>query len=298
MTSQWHYTSNGVPAGPVTSDELKKLASEGKLKQTDLVWKDGMKDWVNADSLKNLFSSPPPLPNQIPANRQVEPATVPIDNPSTEINKESGLFKKNELMGILLLASPWVGLLLNMLLNVKSENAFVIYIILTGVLVFIDAKQLGIGDQDDLTNNGKRHAGPLACSIATAGLWFLAFPVYLYGRKRKGARNLLIPGIITVIICLVISISSFIKPALLNVDSPEVAQTLRLIIIEASKSDPKSVKLIIDRPIEISFDEEKQIRVGKTTTYLNDEKAEIEFSITWLNAKHDQSYIKLTSISN
>lgn len=59
MTSQWHYTSNGVPAGPVTSDDLRKLASEGKLKQTDLVWKDGMKAGVYAESLKNLFSTLP-----------------------------------------------------------------------------------------------------------------------------------------------------------------------------------------------------------------------------------------------
>ena len=59
MTSQWHYTSNGVPAGPVTSDDLRKLASEGKLKQTDLVWKDGMKAGVYAESLNNLFSTLP-----------------------------------------------------------------------------------------------------------------------------------------------------------------------------------------------------------------------------------------------
>lgn len=64
MTSQWHYTSNGVPAGPVTSDDLRKLASEGKLKQTDLVWKDGMKAGVYAESLKNLFSTLPQSASQ------------------------------------------------------------------------------------------------------------------------------------------------------------------------------------------------------------------------------------------
>ena len=79
MTSQWHYTSNGVPAGPVTSDDLRKLASEGKLKQTDLVWKDGMKAGVYAESLKNLFSTLPHSESQ-PETKNTNPFSNYLKN--------------------------------------------------------------------------------------------------------------------------------------------------------------------------------------------------------------------------
>src|SRR6185312_6521040 len=37
--------------------QLKQLALSGQLKPTDLVWQDGMSDWVPANSVKGLFPS-------------------------------------------------------------------------------------------------------------------------------------------------------------------------------------------------------------------------------------------------
>jgi hypothetical protein len=86
MANDWHYTHNGQQAAaPISAAQLKQLAVAGQLKPTDLVWQDGMTDWVPASSLKGLFSSgkpitdsaivPPPSANKSTARK---PA-VPLD---------------------------------------------------------------------------------------------------------------------------------------------------------------------------------------------------------------------------
>ena len=57
MSQEWYYSVDGDRQGPVSGAELKKLAEAGTLKATDLVWKDGMPDWVAAKSIKGLFGS-------------------------------------------------------------------------------------------------------------------------------------------------------------------------------------------------------------------------------------------------
>ena len=53
--SEWYYTSAGQQTGPVTSAQLKQAAQSGQLTPNDLVWKDGMPDWVPATKLKGIF---------------------------------------------------------------------------------------------------------------------------------------------------------------------------------------------------------------------------------------------------
>jgi hypothetical protein len=54
MAAEWYYTANRQQMGPVSWSELCQLAGTGLLKPTDLVWKDGMADWVRASS-QGLF---------------------------------------------------------------------------------------------------------------------------------------------------------------------------------------------------------------------------------------------------
>ena len=65
MADEWHYSVGGNRHGPVASTELKRLAESGQLSPTDLIWKEGLQNWVAASSVKGLFpkqSGPPPLP--------------------------------------------------------------------------------------------------------------------------------------------------------------------------------------------------------------------------------------------
>ena len=60
MGEQWYYSRGGTSVGPVSALDLKHLASSGQLGPTDLVWKEGMSDWVSAEQLKGLFVVPAP----------------------------------------------------------------------------------------------------------------------------------------------------------------------------------------------------------------------------------------------
>lgn len=57
MSQEWYYSVDGDRQGPITSAELKKLADGGKVGPADLVWKEGMADWVAAKSIKGLFGA-------------------------------------------------------------------------------------------------------------------------------------------------------------------------------------------------------------------------------------------------
>lgn len=80
MSSQWHYTEKGQQRGPISAGELKAKADNGGLGPNDLVWKEGMAEWVPASKVKGLLGtpqaaapSPPPLP---PTEAVVKPTGV------------------------------------------------------------------------------------------------------------------------------------------------------------------------------------------------------------------------------
>lgn len=54
--AEWYYTTNNQQMGPISWDELRQLASTGLLHPSDMVWKEGMVDWVKADRTDGLFS--------------------------------------------------------------------------------------------------------------------------------------------------------------------------------------------------------------------------------------------------
>ncbi len=54
--ADWYYTTNKQQMGPVSLQELQQLANKGLLRPTDLVWKDGMRDWAQARS-QDLFGA-------------------------------------------------------------------------------------------------------------------------------------------------------------------------------------------------------------------------------------------------
>ncbi len=76
MTSiKWYYARGQQQLGPVSSSELKQLADRGDLGPDELVWREGMDEWVPARKVKGLFegeASAPlkavPLPPEPPVS--------------------------------------------------------------------------------------------------------------------------------------------------------------------------------------------------------------------------------------
>jgi hypothetical protein len=66
VNADWFYSVGDTRQGPVTEDDLKRLVADGRLRPSDLVWKDGMPDWVEARTVPVLFPPPKvePLPDE------------------------------------------------------------------------------------------------------------------------------------------------------------------------------------------------------------------------------------------
>jgi len=47
MTAQWYVGRDGQQSGPFTTDQLRQMRSQGELSPGDLVWKQGMAEWVD-----------------------------------------------------------------------------------------------------------------------------------------------------------------------------------------------------------------------------------------------------------
>ena len=60
MTDQWYFEKDGSPAGPVSFDELQRLAQTGVLARDVRVWSEGMSDWVAAGTVDRLWSASAP----------------------------------------------------------------------------------------------------------------------------------------------------------------------------------------------------------------------------------------------
>jgi hypothetical protein len=55
MSANWYHSKNGAPVGPVAFEHLQQLARAGQLYGTDMVWNEGMPDWVTAETVPGLM---------------------------------------------------------------------------------------------------------------------------------------------------------------------------------------------------------------------------------------------------
>jgi hypothetical protein len=78
-SSQWYYLLDGQRQGPISGDRLHELVRTGMLSPEDLVWREGMDDWLPARSLgltaaTGRTTPPPPPPSAPPVTRAVSPS--------------------------------------------------------------------------------------------------------------------------------------------------------------------------------------------------------------------------------
>ena len=78
MADNWYVGKNGSKSGPFSPSQLRDMASRGDLLPTDMVWRQGLANWVQASAIKGLFAqqqaaSMPPQPGP-PTNPYAPPA--------------------------------------------------------------------------------------------------------------------------------------------------------------------------------------------------------------------------------
>lgn len=60
MADQWFYSQEGQQYGPMSTLQIKNLATAGELQPNDLLWKEGLESWIPANRLKGLFGAETP----------------------------------------------------------------------------------------------------------------------------------------------------------------------------------------------------------------------------------------------
>lgn len=53
--AEWYYGKNGRRHGPVDMATLQRMASSGELDPSDLLWHEGLTQWIKASQTKGLF---------------------------------------------------------------------------------------------------------------------------------------------------------------------------------------------------------------------------------------------------
>jgi GYF domain 2 len=92
MIEQIYVEQRGRKYGPFSATQLRALASAGKLRPTDNVWKEGMEKAVLAAKVKNLFLSiqTPPCPLAVPVATSTEAASAPIASDASSLSYLDG----------------------------------------------------------------------------------------------------------------------------------------------------------------------------------------------------------------
>lgn len=76
MADQWYFVQQGQRRGPTSEDQIKQWLASGQLQPTDLIWKQGMPQWVPASQ---VFPPPPPDPNAPPPLPAMKTPADPVD---------------------------------------------------------------------------------------------------------------------------------------------------------------------------------------------------------------------------
>lgn len=85
---QWYYSKNSTQLGPVSQDELIAKIASGEVSPSDLVWKDGMADWIPSSQVPELRGAAPsqaapsqPAPAPVSLGGQPTSYGAPVSNP-------------------------------------------------------------------------------------------------------------------------------------------------------------------------------------------------------------------------
>jgi hypothetical protein len=138
---------------------------------------------------------------------------------------------------------------------------------------------------------------PVGAFLGILGLWLLAYPVHFLVRRRLGTRNLFVPGLMVTAIFLAPTLSAwFSEPVLPSVGSPDVVALVAKMLEEGPMYQARKDQigqLQVREPIEVSFDRERQRRVGRAKLVSRLGEEEIFYTVEWQDRKKGMFAIQL-----
>jgi len=77
MADTWYVGIKGQRSGPFTSSQVRQMAARGELGPSDVVWREGMANWVAASTIRGLFGEPATTESP-PGNPYAAPAASDV----------------------------------------------------------------------------------------------------------------------------------------------------------------------------------------------------------------------------
>ena len=71
MDFQWHVARDGKVYGPYSPQQLREMASTGKISPGDLVWRDGMAEWADCATIPGFIPTTHTAPSSDASVRKV-----------------------------------------------------------------------------------------------------------------------------------------------------------------------------------------------------------------------------------
>ena len=78
MAVTWFYMKDNKRVGPVSPEQLRQLAAEGRLARGDSVWTVGMNQWAQAGEVPGLFHAAAAEPEPAQTTAAAAPAPAPV----------------------------------------------------------------------------------------------------------------------------------------------------------------------------------------------------------------------------
>lgn len=210
---QWWLSLDSVTEEcPVTVNEIEERLKSGDYGQA-LVLHVSHGEMAHPTWIEVTLQSPAQrLPLPVAAQRSL-PQASPVSTPAAVTHPTATKTDApQETLGVIILLIPLVAALLswfwigsmNLLQNPGSTLSFLAIgtVILTGILVGVEANQLGIGAPGDTDKKGRKKTGPVGWGAVTMLLWIVGYPAYLYYRSKYGAKNMVVGGIVVALVFL------------------------------------------------------------------------------------------------
>lgn len=146
MPTRWYRIIDGEKDGPFDPSHLKSLADSGELLPVDLVWRDGLEEWMPARKVKGLFADlPPEVPREFPL--PILPP-VPVRDVSRKdvqtVERTSKRLKMELLIGFAFLAIGLIGVFVKKADGSPNNFAAIFTVVTGGSILSIVATKIRI----------------------------------------------------------------------------------------------------------------------------------------------------------
>lgn len=95
MSKQWFVGRDQKQLGPYSWEELVDKAKAGEVGKSDLVWSEGLENWIAAEKVEGLFTfsaeAPPPIPSKYNT-----PPPPPSNDTGMQVSKEAAPYAGND----------------------------------------------------------------------------------------------------------------------------------------------------------------------------------------------------------